>query len=97
MTLKTDDMDLAGDLVQSLASFLAIEELQVEADFPAYFEELRVNLAEVESHGAPCSHRRQSFRDAKGCPTQPTNTESSDFFSPRLLCRWMSTTRYIRS
>ncbi|XP_048828415.1 Bardet-Biedl syndrome 2 protein homolog [Brienomyrus brachyistius] len=50
ITLKTDDMDLAGDLVQSLASFLAIEELQVEADFPAYFEELRGTLAEVDEY-----------------------------------------------
>ncbi|KAL4657039.1 Bardet-Biedl syndrome 2 protein-like [Arapaima gigas] len=48
ITLKTDDIDLAGDLVQSLASFLAIEDLQVEADFPVYFEELRVTLTEVD-------------------------------------------------
>lgn len=40
-------MDLAGDLVQSLASFLAIEDLSAEADFPAYFEELRTTLTEV--------------------------------------------------
>uniref|UniRef100_A0A8C9RRQ1 Bardet-Biedl syndrome 2 protein homolog n=1 Tax=Scleropages formosus TaxID=113540 RepID=A0A8C9RRQ1_SCLFO len=48
ITLKTDDIDLAGDLIQSLASFLAIEDLQAEADFPAYFEELRVTLTEVD-------------------------------------------------
>ncbi|KAI1890010.1 hypothetical protein AGOR_G00168800 [Albula goreensis] len=48
ITLKTDDIDLAGDLVQSLASFLAIDDLQVEADFPAYFEEVRVTLTEVD-------------------------------------------------
>lgn len=47
ITLNTDDIDLAGDLVQSLATFLAIEDLQAEADFPAYFEELRVTLTEV--------------------------------------------------
>lgn len=40
-------MDLAGDLVQSLASFLGIEELSSEADFPEYFEELRTTLTEV--------------------------------------------------
>ncbi|XP_053742013.1 Bardet-Biedl syndrome 2 protein homolog [Synchiropus splendidus] len=48
MTLRTDDVDLAGDLVQSLASFLAIEDLSVEADFPSYFEELRTTLTEVD-------------------------------------------------
>ncbi|KAK3548840.1 hypothetical protein QTP70_020716 [Hemibagrus guttatus] len=48
ITLNTDDIDLAGDLVQSLATFLAIEDLQAEADFPAYFEELRVTLTEVD-------------------------------------------------
>lgn len=30
-----------------MASFLAIEDLQVEADFPAYFEELRKVLVKV--------------------------------------------------
>ncbi|XP_066541115.1 Bardet-Biedl syndrome 2 protein homolog isoform X2 [Hoplias malabaricus] len=48
ITLNTDDIDLAGDLIQSLASFLAIEDLQAEADFPTYFEELRVTLTEVD-------------------------------------------------
>lgn len=47
ITLRTDDVDLAGDLVQSLASFLGIEELSSEADFPEYFEELRTTLTEV--------------------------------------------------
>ncbi|KAJ0069534.1 hypothetical protein NL108_008487, partial [Boleophthalmus pectinirostris] len=45
---KTDDIDLAGDLVQSLASFLGIEDLSAEADFPGYFEELRTTLSEVD-------------------------------------------------
>uniref|UniRef100_A0AAY4ENS5 Bardet-Biedl syndrome 2 protein homolog n=1 Tax=Denticeps clupeoides TaxID=299321 RepID=A0AAY4ENS5_9TELE len=48
ITFNTDDIDLAGDLVQSLASFLAIDDLQAEADFPAYFQELRVTLTEVD-------------------------------------------------
>lgn len=47
ITLQTDDIDLAGDLVQSLASFLGIEDLSAEADFPEYFEELRTTLTEV--------------------------------------------------
>lgn len=47
ITIRTDDIDLAGDLIQSLASFLAIEDLSTEADFPTYFEELRTTLTEV--------------------------------------------------
>lgn len=47
ITLRTDDVDLAGDLVQSLASFLAIEDLSAEADFPGYFQELQTTLSEV--------------------------------------------------
>lgn len=35
-----------------MASFLAIEDLQVEADFPAYFEELRKVLVKVRKHRA---------------------------------------------
>ncbi|XP_029687950.1 BBSome complex member BBS2 [Takifugu rubripes] len=48
VTLRTDDIDLAGDLVQSLASFLAVDDLSAEADFPGYFEELRTTLVEVD-------------------------------------------------
>ena len=56
MTLSTDDIDLAGDLIQSLASFLAIEDLSAEVDFPEYFKELRTTLTEVRgdrSHSVP--------------------------------------------
>lgn len=35
-----------------MASFLAIEDLQVEADFPAYFEELKKVLVKVRKHRA---------------------------------------------
>uniref|UniRef100_A0A1A8MDA5 Bardet-Biedl syndrome 2 protein homolog n=3 Tax=Nothobranchius TaxID=28779 RepID=A0A1A8MDA5_9TELE len=48
ITLRTDDLDLAGDLIQSLSAFLSIEDLAAEADFPSYFEELRVTLTEVD-------------------------------------------------
>ncbi|XP_049642023.1 Bardet-Biedl syndrome 2 protein isoform X1 [Suncus etruscus] len=50
VTINTDDIDLAGDIIQSLASFFAIEELQVEADFPAYFEELKKVLIKVDEY-----------------------------------------------
>lgn len=47
--MNTDDIDLAGDIIQSIASFFAIEDLQVEADFPVYFEELRKVLVKVRA------------------------------------------------
>ncbi|XP_067905808.1 Bardet-Biedl syndrome 2 protein homolog isoform X2 [Heterodontus francisci] len=50
VTIRTEDIDLAGELIQSMASFLAIEDLQVEADFPAYFEELRQILVQVDDY-----------------------------------------------
>ncbi|XP_045438801.1 Bardet-Biedl syndrome 2 protein isoform X2 [Pipistrellus kuhlii] len=50
ITVKTDDIDLAGDIIQSLASFFAVEDLQVEADFPVYFEELRKVLVKVDEY-----------------------------------------------
>ena len=34
-----------------MASFFAIEDLQVEADFPVYFEELRKVLVKVRAPG----------------------------------------------
>lgn len=48
--MNTDDIDLAGDIIQSIASFFAIEDLQVEADFPVYFEELRKVLVKVDEY-----------------------------------------------
>lgn len=53
--MNTDDIDLAGDIIQSMASFFAVEDLQVEADFPAYFEELRKVLVKVRTPGG-CFH-----------------------------------------
>ncbi|XP_032139812.1 Bardet-Biedl syndrome 2 protein isoform X2 [Sapajus apella] len=50
ITINTDDIDLAGDIIQSMASFFAVEDLQVEADFPVYFEELRKVLVKVDEH-----------------------------------------------
>ncbi|XP_061450545.1 Bardet-Biedl syndrome 2 protein isoform X2 [Rhineura floridana] len=49
ISINTDNIDLAGDIVQSMASFWAIEDLQVEADFPAYFEEVRKALIVVDN------------------------------------------------
>lgn len=52
MVIKTDDMDLAGDIIQALASFLGLEDLQVTADFPMHLEELKNVLAKVDEFNA---------------------------------------------
>lgn len=47
MTIRTDDMDLAGNLIQSLAAYLNIPDLQVNCDFPDEFEILEQTLIKV--------------------------------------------------
>ena len=47
MVIRTDDMDMAGDFIQALASFLNIEDLQVTADFPDEMEILREILVKA--------------------------------------------------
>ena len=47
MTLRTDDMELAGNLIQSLAVYLNIADLQVTCDFPDEFEILEQTLLKV--------------------------------------------------
>lgn len=48
ITLRTDDIDLAGDIIQSMSAFLAIDDLPVEANFPKYFDQLRKVLVQVD-------------------------------------------------
>lgn len=52
VTIKTDDMDLAGDIINALATFLNIEELTVTADFPHEIETLREVLVRVDDFHA---------------------------------------------
>ncbi|XP_053126918.1 Bardet-Biedl syndrome 2 protein isoform X2 [Hemicordylus capensis] len=61
--VSTEDIDLAGDIIQSMASFLAIEDLQVEADFPAYFEELRKALIKVDDSHSVCQKLTANMAD----------------------------------
>lgn len=48
MTFFTDDMELAGYLVQSLVEFLKIIDLQVQCDFPSEIENLQQTLTKVK-------------------------------------------------
>jgi hypothetical protein len=38
LRIRCDDLDLAADLVQDLAKFFKISELEAEADFPDEFQ-----------------------------------------------------------
>lgn len=46
--IRTDDMELAGDLVQQLCGFLNIEELASTAEFPDEMEKLKEVLGQVD-------------------------------------------------
>ncbi|CAH1786241.1 unnamed protein product [Owenia fusiformis] len=48
VNILTDDMDIAGDVIQALCVFLNIEDLQVQADFPAIMEALKITLLKVD-------------------------------------------------
>lgn len=50
MTIRTDDMELAGNLIQSLAAYLNLSDLQVTCDFPDEFQVLEETLSKVIIH-----------------------------------------------
>lgn len=49
-TILTDDMDLAGDLVQALTLFLNLEDLNCIAEFPPLLSELQELLGRVNDY-----------------------------------------------
>ncbi|MCL4130234.1 UNVERIFIED_CONTAM: hypothetical protein GTU68_017545 [Idotea baltica] len=50
VAIHSHDMDLAADIIQAMATYLGIEDLQVEADFPKEFEELTTTLERVQQY-----------------------------------------------
>ncbi|KAK7500508.1 hypothetical protein BaRGS_00008415 [Batillaria attramentaria] len=50
LTIMTDDMDLAGDIIQALAEFLNLEDLLTTADFPVEIETLKQILIKVDEY-----------------------------------------------
>ena len=48
MTVKTDDMDLAGDIVQSLGTYLGMEDLATTCSFPQEISSLEGLLSRAE-------------------------------------------------
>lgn len=49
IVIKTDNMDLAGDIIQALAVFLNLEDLMSTADFPVEMESLEQILKKVHT------------------------------------------------
>jgi Bardet-Biedl syndrome 2 protein len=47
-SVLTDDMELAGNIIQSLANYLNILDLQVTCDFPEELETLQSTIVKVE-------------------------------------------------
>ena len=47
MCIRTDDMDLAGDIIQELCTFLNIDDLATTAEFPEEMEKLKEVLEQV--------------------------------------------------
>jgi Bardet-Biedl syndrome 2 protein len=46
-TIQTDDMELAGNIIQSLATYLNIMDMQVNCDFPDELETLQSIISKV--------------------------------------------------
>lgn len=49
MTIQTDDMELAGNIIQSLGKFLNIDALQTTCDFPQELDMLQKVFSQVGS------------------------------------------------
>ncbi|KAI8467845.1 MAG: ciliary BBSome complex subunit 2 [Monoraphidium minutum] len=57
VTILTDDMDLAGDLVQDLAAYLGLEDLASRASFPAAMDAFKATLAQARGAGRGAAWR----------------------------------------
>ena len=52
MQVLTEDMDLAGEVLQDLCTFLQINELESVAEFPTEMEAFRAVLVRVDDYNA---------------------------------------------
>ncbi|XP_042890069.1 Bardet-Biedl syndrome 2 protein homolog [Penaeus japonicus] len=66
IVIRTDDMDLAGDIIQAIANYLNLEDLQVEADFPGELEQLGSVLERVEEYHATRQRLSAEMADHSG-------------------------------
>ena len=49
VTIRTDDLELAGTVVQDAAAYLGVTDLQSTAVFPAQIQEFQIVLAKVNA------------------------------------------------
>lgn len=52
LTIKTDNMEVAGDLIQDFCTFLQIDELESNANFPEEMEKFKSVLMKVDEYNA---------------------------------------------
>jgi hypothetical protein len=50
VTIQTDNMDLAGEMVADLVAYLGVSDLASEANFPKAMDEFKVILETVRGH-----------------------------------------------
>ena len=60
LTIRVNNMEVAGEIIQDLCSFLTINELESVADFPQEFEEFKKVLMKVT---CPAPYRMYSVHD----------------------------------
>ena len=54
--IKTDSMEVAGDMLQDLCAFMSIQELESVAEFPTEMEELRQIIKKVNDYNEVRMH-----------------------------------------
>eukprot|EP00405_Crypthecodinium_cohnii_P023237 CAMPEP_0206474582 /NCGR_PEP_ID=MMETSP0324_2-20121206/33568_1 /ASSEMBLY_ACC=CAM_ASM_000836 /TAXON_ID=2866 /ORGANISM="Crypthecodinium cohnii, Strain Seligo" /LENGTH=719 /DNA_ID=CAMNT_0053949773 /DNA_START=137 /DNA_END=2293 /DNA_ORIENTATION=+ len=52
ITIRTNDLEVAGELVQDLATFMSVTELESTADFPEEMEKFKQVLMKVDEYNA---------------------------------------------
>merc|ERR1719188_2048298 len=52
ITIRTDDIEVAGELVQDLCSYLEVTELESTASFPEEMEKFKQVLLKVDEYNA---------------------------------------------
>ena len=50
MTIRTDDLELAGEVVQDAAIYLGLTDLESTAYYPTHMQDFQAVLAKVSMH-----------------------------------------------
>lgn len=48
--MRTDDLDLAGEVVQDAAAYLGLADLESTAHFPSHMQEFQTVMGKVSTH-----------------------------------------------